>query len=61
MESKDVPEGFEIVINAHPENGQTVESMTDAQIVDNTDVEITGVPAQHTLIELASGLQYDSR
>jgi hypothetical protein len=51
------PEWFQVVIDAEPEHSQTIEAQTDARVVYDTDIEITGVGTKVALIELATCFQ----
>ena len=55
-----LPEGLEIIIDAHPEHGKTIQTQTDACIVNNANVEISRIGTEITFVELADSLEDQS-
>lgn len=57
---KDAPEWFEVLGDAEPEHGKTVQAETDTRVVNDTDIEVTRVDAEVTLIVFPNNLENQS-
>lgn len=54
---KTAPEWFEVLGDAEPKHGETVQTKTDTRVVYDADVEVAGVDTEVALVVLAEDLQ----
>jgi hypothetical protein len=51
------PKRLQVLIDAHPEHGQAIQTETDAEVVHDTDIQIARFCGQITLVVLAECLE----
>ena len=55
--SGNVPEWLQVLVDAHPEHGQAIQTETDAEVVHDADIQIAGLRGQIALMVLAKCLE----
>ena len=51
------PKWLQVLIDAHPEHGQAIQTETDAEVVHDADIQVAGFCGQITLVVFAERLE----
>jgi hypothetical protein len=54
---RNTPKRLQVLVDAHPEHGQAIQTEADAEVVHDADIQIAGSRGQITLVVLAECLE----